>query len=240
MQNLWPGRPPITRMSQVQGALVAGLAWASWRLWQSETQQLRPRPWLDLPLPPQAPELIHNYLQAWQNYPISSLRTQPPPHLPENPAQIQCLDIAALVAWGLGESEKRCLIHDSELPVPELKPNFWVSEYLDQLHQALSLQTPQGLERYGVSLSYWSYLEEKTTHPLNPAGADLAPELRGFLWGSLFGARWGLGRLPPLWLEAMPVELAQFAVGLVGAWAGAMNPFSPNGAITKAGAMNPR
>ncbi|MDS3859409.1 hypothetical protein RIF25_01180 [Thermosynechococcaceae cyanobacterium BACA0444] len=220
--------PPLTRLSQLRGALGIGLGAAAWGQWQTETAQPLPENFYHLPLPAAADTLMAQYLQAWGN---------PQQFLNVNPAE---LSPEQLLLWGLGSSDQAWAKAGVLARLcPDLRrspPSNLSALFLGDLHQAL-----HGHLAISAILNHWLSAGLNSI-PTQLAWASLSGELRGLLWGSLYGARYGWSCLPPFWIVKMPPELETLAYQLLGAWAGQLGNLAPkqSGPITTAGYLYPR
>lgn len=219
--------PPLTRLSQLQGALGIGLGTAAWGQWQREMDQPLPTDYLSLPLPENVEALLAKYLQAWGN---------PQQFLNVNPAE---LSPEQLLPWGLGSSDQawaKAGVLSPLCPSRRPPPSNLSTLFLGDLHLALH-------GHLGISpiLNHW-LSSGLHSIPTQPAWAALSGELQGLLWGSLFGARYGWSGLPPLWIVKMPPELEALAHQLLGDWAGQLGNPTPKqpSSITTAGYLYPR
>lgn len=217
--------PPLTRLSQLRGALGFGLGAAVWEHWQYQTNQPLPANFLSLPLPEN--DLMVHYLQAWGNL-------QDILHLTPRD-----LALEQLLIWGLGSSDQawaKASFTSPSQPTAQPTLSSLRDTFLESLYQALHgelLVTP--------ILEHWLRAGMNQNNNTG-AWAESSGELRGLLWGSLYGAKYGWSCLPPLWLIQLPPELEILANYLFRAWSGqigheATPPLAP---ITTAGYLYPR
>ncbi|AFY62290.1 hypothetical protein [Synechococcus sp. PCC 6312] len=223
--------PPLTRLSQLRGALGFGLGAAAWGQWQTETAQPLPENLYYLPLPAAADTLMAQYFQAWG---------KPQQFLQITPGN---LSLDQLLLWGLGSSDQTWAKAGFLSPRPS-HPNAPSSSPLPNLSEIFLGDLRQALHGHlAISPSLNHGLRAGLNSiPTQPAWASLSRELRGLLWGSLYGARYGWSCLPPLWIVKMPPELETLANQLLAAWAGQLGNLAPkqSGSITTAGYLYPR
>ncbi len=243
-------QPPITRQEQLQGALAGALVGVAWGEWGGTGDPQCPTPtwptqgW-ELPLPDRVLTGVRVTLQAWLAKVQSGDTPQPWETIlePQDLGESGNLDFEMDPGWLLITALQA---RDGDWsqwinsPVWDNTPQAWVGLYRQNLHQ--SLQHPGQLAPLPREIGHWYQIWQHRDHPLAQAMKKASLRAQGLAWGSLYGANWGWGHLPPLWVAVMPAELRELTLILLGAWAGCSGAAEGSGAlaVTPVGRLYPR